>query len=106
MNLVSISEILLVPEANPEGWFYLPPDESSWNLKTEGVFSLDSADFPPDSDEFLPIQAKENGWVETLDNGLIEEVVENAKAQLGNPSIDDLFNAFIFYFQHDAFIEF
>ncbi|CDL85125.1 DUF7716 domain-containing protein [Xenorhabdus szentirmaii] len=106
MNLVSISKVLLFPEDNPEGWFYLPPDDSRWNLKTEGVFSLDSVDFHYDSDEFLPVQAKEGGWIETLDNASIEEIIENARIQLGNPSINELFNAFLFYFQDDAFIEF
>lgn len=87
-------------------WFYLPPDIVDWNLNTQGIFSLDSSDFPPDSDDFLPKQVKENGWIETLEGAAIEDLVENAKEQLGNASLNDLFRAFVFYYKNDAFLEF
>ncbi|MCC8423197.1 DUF7716 domain-containing protein [Photorhabdus thracensis] len=106
MKLVSISDVLSTPENNSSEWFCLPPDQNSWTLETEGVFSLSSADFPPDSDDYLPKQVKENGWIEVLDGGTIEEVVANTKAQLDNPSLNDLLKAFIFYFENDAFMEF
>lgn len=108
MKLVSIRDVLFNVEANPGGWFYLPPNMEEWTLDTLGVFSLDSRDFPPDSDEYLPVQAKENGWIETLDNGTIEEIVENAQIQSGNNLLSDeqLFAAFVFYVENDAFIDF
>lgn len=67
---------------------------------------MDSSDFPPDSEDFLPKQAKENGWIETLDGVAIEDLVENAKEQLGNASLNDLFRAFVFYYKNDAFLQF
>jgi len=105
MDLISIREILSSPENNAE-WFYLPPDKHSWTLDTMGVFSLDAQNFTPESDDFLPKQVKEEGWIEVLDGGTIEEIVANAKAQLGEPSLYDLFRAFIFYYENDAFINF
>jgi hypothetical protein len=75
-------------------------------LDTEGVFSLDSFDFPPDSDAYLPEQARKNGWIEALDGASIEDVLENVRAQLGKPSLDQLLSAFIFYYENDAFLEF
>lgn len=87
-------------------WFCLPSDKNSWTLDIKGIFTLDAKDFPPDSDDFLPKQVKEDGWVEVLDGGTLEEIIANAKEQLGTLSVDDLFKAFIFYYENDAFITF
>lgn len=105
MDLISIGDVLSSPENNTE-FFCLPPNKNNWTLSTKGVFTLDARDFPPDSDEYLPEQVKNDGWVEVLDGGTIEEIVANAKQQLGVPSLDELFKAFIFYCENDAFLEF
>lgn len=105
MKLVSIRQVLSAP-GEYQNWFCLPPDEQKWALDTLGVFSLDSVDFSPDSDEYLPRQVKEQGWIETLEVAMIEDVIFNAQAQLGTTSIEQLFLAFVFFFQNDAFIEF
>jgi len=106
MNLISVRDVLSHPEKNPETWFYLPPNLREWNLNTKGIFSLDSFDFPPDSDDFLPEQVKKNGWIETLDGASIEDVIDNVNNQLENPSLDQLLQAFIYYFENDAFLVF
>jgi len=41
-----------------------------------------------------------------LDSTSIEDVVTNAKAQVGNPTQRQLFDAFVYYFENDAFIAF
>ncbi|BFI60593.1 hypothetical protein KD5_03430 [Yersinia pseudotuberculosis] len=84
MKLITISEVLSNCDKNPQTWFYLPPETDKWNLNTKGIFSLDSSDYPPDSTDYLPRQAKENGWIETLDGATIEDIVENAKDQLNS----------------------
>lgn len=106
MKLISIAEVLSCPNEIPQTWFYLPPDPTHWRLNTQGIFSLDSSNYPPDSDSFLPKQAQEDGWIETLEGAEIEDVVENAKAQLENASLNDLFKAFVFYYKNNAFLEF
>lgn len=106
MNLMSIREILLYPEKNPRTWFYLPPNKEEWNLDTMGVFSLDSYDFPPDSEDYLPKQVKKNGWIEILDGASIEDVIDYANNQLDNPSLDQLLKSLIFYYENDAFLDF
>lgn len=106
MRLISIRNIFMSSETIPDTWFYLPPDQSKWSLDTEGIFSLSSFDFPPDSDDFLPEQVKNNGWIDTLEGAAIEDVIDNAKYQLENPTVDQLLNAFIFYYENDAFMEF
>ena len=105
MELISIRDVLSHPEENLN-WFYLPPNSGQWNLDTLGIFSLDSREFAPDANEYLPEQVKKMGWIETLDAASIEDVVENAKEELENPSINQLFDAFIFYYENDAFLEF
>ncbi|EAT3569821.1 hypothetical protein QYU88_002212 [Salmonella enterica] len=106
MNLITIRDVLSFPENNPETWFYLPPDKTRWNLDTVGIFSLDSADFPLDSNDYLPEQAKKDGWIEVLDGASIEDVIDNVKDQLDNPSLNQLFDAFLFYYENDAFLDF
>ncbi|WP_455768441.1 DUF7716 domain-containing protein [Burkholderia cepacia] len=41
----------------------------------------------------------------TLDSDAIEGIVENTSDQIGNPTVDQLFEAFVFYFTNDAFID-
>ncbi|CAH1544282.1 conserved hypothetical protein [Vibrio rotiferianus] len=105
MELISIGDVLSSPDNNPE-WFCLPSDRGSWTLDTKGVFTLDSRDFDPESNDYLPEQVKNEGWIEVLDGGAIEEIVDNAKIQLESPSLNDLFRAFVFYYENDAFITF
>lgn len=105
MKYFKIIDALVNPENLPDtGWFYLPADKTKWNLNTEGVFSLDSQEFSPDSDEYLPTEAKELGWIETLDKSLIEDIVLNLSYKMENPTPDKLFEAFLFYLENDAFL--
>jgi hypothetical protein len=101
-RLVTIEQILLNPEQH-SGWLYLP--ETTWDLDTQGVFAEDDKDADPDADP-RPGIAKSEGWKEILDGASIEDVVANAKAQIVNPNIEQLFEAFLYYFENDAFITF
>jgi len=89
-------------------WVYLPRDKN-WNLDSECAV-LESEEVPPEledePDAGVPEFAKANGLIQVLPVGSIQEIVENAKAQNPDASIDDLFKAFIFYFRNDAFIRF
>lgn len=100
----SLSEILDAPESLPDSWLYLPPGK--WTLNTEGVFSEDSSLYPPGSDEYLPVEVKEEGWIEVLEKQAIEDVVDNVGYQLKAPSLDKLLEAFVYYYENDAFLEF
>ena len=99
-DVVSIRRILEDPSAF-SGWLYLP--SLPWTLETEGVF----APYTKDVDQRdVPEAAKQNGWTVTLDSDAIEDIVENASDQVNEPSVDQLFEAFVFYYENDAFIEF
>nr|WP_197090651.1 hypothetical protein [Yersinia aldovae] len=53
----------------------------------------------------MPIQVESDGWVETLDGASVEDIIDNVGYQLADPKIEQLFEAFTFYYENDAFIE-
>ncbi|RQS92485.1 hypothetical protein [Burkholderia contaminans] len=83
------------------GWLYLPP--MPWSLDTEGVFAEDAEDA---EDDAVPAVANQPGWRITLDSATIEDIVINAHDQIDEPTIAQLFDAFVFYVENDAFILF
>ena len=106
--MTTLREFLSDPESIPDeyAFYYLSPEVSRWTLETKGVFSLDSVNFAPDSDEHLPKEVKEDGWVSTLDKNIVEEIIFNAGEYKGERTLEELLQAFIFYYENDAFMEF
>ena len=97
-----IYDVLVDSENNPEGWFYLPNSSEDWTLETEGICVDD--ELGENEEETQELVAK--GWNETLDAVTIEDVIFNAKEQKNNVTPDELLEAFVFYFENDAFINF
>ncbi|OMG72256.1 DUF7716 domain-containing protein [Burkholderia ubonensis] len=95
---VSLKRILEQP-GDFSGRLYLPP--APWTLDTVGAFAPDTTD--PDEDT-VPDIAKQPGWRITLNSATIEDIVINAHEQVDDPSILQLFDAFVFYVENDAFI--
>ncbi len=104
MRTYSIREVLENLDKMPDSWFYLP--NTSWTLDTKGAFSLDSRDFSPDSTDYLPPQVASEGWIETLDTPMIQDVIDYTDQQLPAATVEDYFEAFKYYFENDAFLEF
>ena len=106
-KLVVLGDVLLNFDQYPEdGWLFLPPDSNKWTLQTKGVFSLDSREFEEDSDEYLPPQAKEEGWIESLDTDLISQIMDNfTETHDREPTPEERLAAFKYYYINDAFIE-
>jgi hypothetical protein len=100
---VTLSDVLSGKEAY-KGWLYLPP--RPWSLETKGIFVYKDKDSDPDSDDHIPAVVKNEGWEETLDAAGIEDIVFNAREQIDAPTLNDLLEAFVFYIDNDAFIEF
>lgn len=101
-KIVTLADVLAAP-SKFKGWLYLEPEP--WTPGTQGIFVEFDKDADPDDDD-VPAWAEEQGWVETLDVNTIEEIVFNATSQLGKPSNEQLCEAFMFYFENDAFKEF
>jgi hypothetical protein len=99
-KLISLRDVLLQKEAY-QGWLYLP--EEPWTLETKGIF-VDLDDVPAGSEPDLPEEVKKYNLHEVLDAVGIEDIIINAKEQIGSPSVDELLSAFVFYVENDAFI--
>ncbi|UOB57130.1 hypothetical protein MRS60_02080 [Burkholderia pyrrocinia] len=97
---VSLKQVLETP-GDFSGWLCLPP--MPWTLDTEGAFSDDTKD----ADEHTaPVIATQPGWQITLNSSTIEDIVINAHDQIDEPTLAQLFDAFVFYVENDAFILF
>lgn len=99
-TVVSLKHILERP-GDFSGWLYLPP--TPWTLDTEGAFSEDTKDA---GDDAVSAIARQPGWHVSLDSATIEDIVINAHDQIDEPSAAQLFDAFVFYVDNDAFILF
>lgn len=97
---VPLQQILERP-GDFSGWLYLPP--MPWTLDTAGAFSEDTG---ADEGIAVPAIARQSGWQVTLDSATIEDIVINAHDQIDEPSMAQLFDAFVFYIENDAFILF
>ncbi|PRG17775.1 DUF7716 domain-containing protein [Burkholderia multivorans] len=92
---VSLKRVLEYP-GDFSGWLCLPP--MPWTPDTEGEFIEDSRQAEAD------VTAPHPGWRVTLNSTTIEEIVINAHDQVDEPSIAQLFDAFVVYLENDEFI--
>jgi hypothetical protein len=103
-KIITLAKVL--ENANELPWeyaLYLSPKEKPWHLNSRGaVLNLDNCE----EDEEDPIFARQNGLIYTLNISNIQDVVDNAKQQKPDIDIDGLLKAFLYYYNHDAFIEF
>ncbi len=79
---------------------FLPEDEV-WDLKTKCMV-LD----PDDIEDDVPKAAKEKDLIYTLSIQTIQMICENVYEQKDDPSGEDLLEGFLYYFDHDAYMEF
>jgi len=88
----------------PGGWLFLPRSEN-WTLDTTGIIiDMDALPESEITDQHVPVVAKQQGLVETLDTGTLEEI-HLCAARLDNPPTDDtLLQAFLYYYRFDAFL--
>jgi len=103
---VTIGEALRLTMQNPQlnlGVLYLP--EQQWTLDTAGMFVDFDKDYDPNVDQ-TPEEVKINNWRETLDTDLIDQVIFNARAQRPTVTMEELVEAFSYYFDRDAFLRF
>lgn len=80
------------------------PDNIKWELETKGII-WDTDDVEEEEDE-IPQIAKEHGFLCSISIQKIQEIVSNARQQVKDCSIEQLFAAFLYYYDNDAFLEF
>jgi hypothetical protein len=97
--------IMDMPEC---AWVYLP-NVKNWSLESESV-ALESEEVPPEledePDAGVPQFAKDHDLMQVMPVATLQDIVSNAREQRPSASPKDLFEAFKFYYDRDAFIEF
>ena len=100
-------DVLLGIQSQPStAWVYLPI-EKNWTLKSSSAVlgSDETTEAQQDDPEAgVPQFAKLNKLIRVLPVTVVQDIVENARAQRPNATIQDLFQAFKYYYDHDAFI--
>jgi hypothetical protein len=103
MQLMQLGEVLSDVEAID--WtcdLYLPIDEPWTKVTSCAVLEEEEEELSPQSASYIA----QNRLKYTLTIQDVKSIVSNAKLQKKEASIDELFQAFLFYFQNDAFIDF
>jgi hypothetical protein len=97
--LITLGEVLQNPDASQNGALFLA-ENAVWSLQTAAAVLAES-----DVDVNPPF-AEEHGLRYAIGMDAVCEVVGNAKMQLGTVTPDRLLEAFLFYYDHDAFLNF
>ena len=102
-ELRRLSAVLLESSRLP--WnhaLYLPSDEE-WSLFSRcAVLDEDESDGEDETRKF----ASQHGLAYALGVQQIQDIMTNARAQRPNASAEELFEAFLYYYDHDAYISF
>jgi hypothetical protein len=109
LNISSFHDVLeTIMDRSTSAWVYLPASRD-WSLHSQSI-TLESEEVPPEledePDAGVPRVAKDHALVRVLPVATLQDVVFNARQQRPLASLEDLFAAFKFYYERDAFIEF
>lgn len=81
---------------------FLPMDEA-WGVKTPTVVAdLDEIDDPASE----AVNANDRTYEYALGLDTLVDVVVNAQQQIEHPTVEQLLQAFLYYYDNDAFIDF
>jgi hypothetical protein len=109
MNFTTFETLLKTIHLQPwTDWVYLPANEV-WTLSSKSVV-LESEEVAPEfedePDADIPEFAKTNNLKRVLSVSNIQDIVSNARAQKLDVTVEELFQAFEYYYKNDAFINF
>jgi hypothetical protein len=100
--------ITTIMERSPREWVYLPK-AGSWSLEAVSA-TLESEEVPSELEEEpdagIPALALHHGLMQVLPVTTLQDIIFNARVRKPTASPEDLFRAFKFYYDRDAFIEF
>jgi hypothetical protein len=88
-------------------WVYLP-SHRNWSLDSESA-TLESDEVPPELEDEpyagVPEVAKQHSLMQVVPVATLQDIVSNALQQKPDATPQELFAAFNFYYNNDAFIE-
>lgn len=104
----TLSETLLSIETfSIKCWLYLP-SEVSWTLDSPSLV-LESEEVRPeqesDPDAGVPEIARQLNMMQALSIAEVQDAVANAKSQKPDVSVSELFDAFLYYYDNDAYMK-
>jgi len=103
----TLQAALLTDEKHSADWLFLSKTEP-WALDSAAIIKA-TEEVPPEEEDDesagYPREVLERGFVATLPMTTVEDVVANARQQLATISAEQLLEAFLFYYDNDAFIE-
>jgi len=104
----NIKSVLSNIHGYPDGaWIYLPSD-SGWTLGSMAMV-LKSEEVPPEfedrEDAGVPKIATQNKLMQALSVAETKLVIYNAKSQDSKATIEQLFKAFLHYYDYDSYIQ-
>jgi len=87
-------------------WVYLPEDES-WTLASRSAI-LESEEVPPELEDEpgagIPVFARDNHLMQALAVGEVQAIIQNARLQKPAATNYELLEAFLHYYDNDAYI--
>jgi hypothetical protein len=87
-------------------WLYLPEAEA-WQLDSPTAV-LRSEEVPPELEDDptagVPQSARDAGLMRALPIAVLQEIIHNAHAQKPTVDVATLFEAFLYYYDNDAFL--
>ena len=101
-SLPTLRDVLASLDSQPDQWLFMPADEP-WSLDSPCI-PLDTHDL--DDDEELPPLAKQLNLQCALLVSDLRGIRHNATAQLGSVTDEQLFGAFMYYYDNDAYKDF
>lgn len=100
-RIIELKKLLLEAELFPWNEHVYMAKDGDWSLVSK-CFLFDLNDLADDEED--PCFAKENNLRCVLSVADVQDIVLNMKQQKANCSVQELFDAFIYYFNNDAFI--
>lgn len=101
MKNLTLSEVLAnVEQIDPTSELYMP-EEEVWTLET--FCSVIRYEEYADADED-PQYARENNLAYVFGMATVRSIVSNARLQKAEVSLKELYDAFIYYYDYDAFL--
>lgn len=103
MELTTLGKVLSIADQLPlDADLFLPFDEV-WEPNTRcAVERMDRYAEEP----AVPEVATRNGLGRALQIAQVQDIVDNARQQRASASVEELVEAFLFYYDRDAFIDF
>lgn len=105
--MIPFKKMLLDADWLPPGWVFLPRHKQ-WDLETPSIV-LQFEEVPPEEENKpnagIPDFALKNNLLLTLDVPSLQDIMINLREQEPKPSPELMLKAFLYYFEHDAFID-